>query len=260
MSYQNILTELDSDGILSITLNRADKLNALSAELLAELLHVIDQAHKDSQTYSLLLTGAGKAFCAGADIRRLAEVDANSAYHFACDGQHVFDRLENLGKPSLAAVNGFCFGGGCELAMAATLRFASVEARFAQPEVKLGVIPGFGGTQRLARLVGKGRALDMCLSGRTIMAEEAHAWGLVNALYPGDTLLAAAKEYLRQLRQLAPIALQRTMEAIHRGYDLPLADALQLEALLFAQSTATKDRREGVAAFLEKRAAKFVGE
>ncbi|MCD6046064.1 MAG: enoyl-CoA hydratase [Gammaproteobacteria bacterium] len=259
MSYQNVLTELDQDGILSITLNRADKLNALSAELLAELLHVLDQAHKDPQTYSLLITGAGKAFCAGADIRRLAELDANSAYEFARDGQRVFDRLENLGKPSLAAVNGFCFGGGCELAMATTIRFASIEARFAQPEVKLGVIPGFGGTQRLPRLVGKGRALDMCLSGRTVAAEEAHAWGLVNALHSGDTLLAAAKDYLRQLRQLAPIALQRTLEAIHQGYNLSLADALQLEALLFAQSAATKDKAEGVAAFLEKRAAKFVG-
>src|SRR3990167_526335 len=166
MSYQNVLTELDHDGILSITLNRADKLNALSAELLTELLHVIDQAHKDPQTYSLLITGAGKAFCAGADIRRLAELDANSAYNFARDGQHVFDRLENLGKPSLAAVNGFAFGGGCELAMAATLRLASTDAQFGQPEVKLGVIPGYGGTQRLARLVGKGRALDLCLTGR----------------------------------------------------------------------------------------------
>ncbi len=260
MSYQNLLTELDQDGILSITLNRADKLNALSAELLEELLHVIDQAQKDSQTYSVLITGAGKAFCAGADIRRLAELDANSAYHFARHGQHIFDRLEHLGKPSLAAVNGFCFGGGCELAMSATLRFASFEARFAQPEVKLGVIPGFGGTQRLPRLVGKGRALDMCLSGRTITAEEAHAWGLANALHSADTLLSSAKEYLRQLRHLAPIALQRTIEAIHQGYDLPLADALQLEALLFAQSAATKDKKEGVAAFLEKRAAKFVGE
>lgn len=258
MSYQNLLTDLDSDGILSITLNRADKLNALSAELLNELLQVIEAANKDAQTYSLLITGAGKAFCAGADIRRLAELDANSAYCFAREGQHVFDRLEN-GKPSLAAVNGFCFGGGNELAMSATLRFASHDARFSQPEVKLGVIPGFGGTQRLPRLIGTGRALDMCLSGRIITAEEAYAWGLVNAVHSGETLLAAAKDYLRLVRQLAPIALQRTMEAIHQGTHLPLADGLQLEALLFAQSAATQDKKEGVAAFLEKRAAKFVG-
>ncbi len=259
MSYQNIVTELDADGIFSITLNRADKLNALSAELLEELLDSINTAQKNPEVYSLLITGAGKAFCAGADIRRLASLDANSAYHFAREGQHVFDRLDTLGKPSLAAVNGFCFGGGCELAMAATLRFASVDARFAQPEVKLGVIPGFGGTQRLPRLVGKGRALDMCLSGRTLAAEEAHSWGLVNALHPADTLLSAAKDYLHALRPLAPIALQRTMEAIHQGYELPLDNALQLEALLFAQSAATKDKAEGVAAFLEKRKANFVG-
>lgn len=260
MSYQNLLTELDADGILTITLNRPDKLNALSAELLDELLDVIHQAKHNAKVYSLLLSGAGKAFCAGADIRRLAELDANSGYQFARHGQHVFRQLETMGKPSLAAINGFCFGGGCELAMAATLRFASVEARFGQPEVKLGVIPGFGGTQRLSRLVGKGRALDMCLSGRTVEATEAHSWGLVNALHNADALLPAAKEYLRQLRALAPIALQRTLQAIDQGYELPLEDALELEALLFAQTTATRDKTEGVAAFLEKRKAEFVGE
>ncbi|MBY0378663.1 MAG: enoyl-CoA hydratase/isomerase family protein, partial [Gammaproteobacteria bacterium] len=149
---------------------------------------------------------------------------------------------------------------GCELAMAATLRFASTEARFGQPEVKLGVIPGFGGTQRLSRLVGKGRALDMCLSGRTIDATEAYNWGLANALHSADTVLSAAKDYLRQLRVLAPIALQRTLQAIDQGYELPLEDALELEALLFAQTAATRDKAEGVAAFLEKRKASFVGE
>lgn len=260
MSYQNLLTELDQDGILCITLNRPDKLNALSAELLDELLDALHQAKSNPKIYSLLLTGSGKAFCAGADIRRLAELDANSAYKFARHGQHVFRQLETLGKPSLAAVNGFCFGGGCELAMAATLRFASHEARFGQPEVKLGVIPGFGGTQRLSRLVGKGRALDLCLSGRTLEATEAHGWGLANALHSGDTLLSAAKDYLRQLRALAPIALKRTIQAIDQGYELPLEDALELEALLFAQTAATQDKAEGVAAFLEKRKANFVGE
>lgn len=260
MSYQNLLTELDQDGILCITLNRPDKLNALSAELLDELLDAIHQAKSNPKIYSLLLTGSGKAFCAGADIRRLAELDANSAYEFARHGQHVFRQLETLGKPSLAAVNGFCFGGGCELAMAATLRFASHEARFGQPEVKLGVIPGFGGTQRLSRLVGKGRALDLCLSGRTLEATEAHSWGLANALHSADTLLSAAKDYLRQLRALAPIALKRTIQAIDQGYELPLEDALELEALLFAQTAATQDKAEGVAAFLEKRKANFVGE
>ena len=190
----------------------------------------------------------------------MAELDANSGYQFARAGQDVFRQLETLGKPSLAAVNGFCFGGGCELAISTTVRFASLEARFGQPEVKLGVIPGFGGTQRLPRLIGKGRALDLCLSGRTLTAEEAHQWGLVTALHNSDNLLPAAKQYLQQLRQLAPIALQRVIEAIDQGFELPLDDALQLEALLFAQTTATKDKAEGVAAFLEKRTAKFVGE
>ncbi len=260
MPYQNLLTDLDADGILTITLNRPDKLNALSQALLDELFDVIIKAKTDPKIYSVLLTGSGKAFCAGADIRRLAELNANSAYAFARHGQHVLNALETVGKPSLAAVHGVCFGGGCELAMAASLRFATVDARFGQPEVKLGVIPGFGGTQRLTRLVGKGRALDACLSGRTIEAAEAQQWGLVNALHPADTLLTAAKTYLQQLRTLAPLALQRTLQAIHQGSELPLEDALELEALLFAQTAATQDKTEGVAAFLEKRKAIFVGE
>ncbi len=250
-------TTLNSQGILKITLNRPDKLNSLNTELLSELTEVLDTAKTDAQTHSLILTGEGKAFCAGADIRRLAELDANSGYAFARMGQGIFRRLETLGKPSIAAVNGFCFGGGCELALSATLRFASPEARFAQPEVKLGVIPGFGGTQRLSRLVGKGRAMDLCLSARSLDAIEAYSWGLVNAVHEADTLLSAAENYLQQLGQWGPFALQCTMQAIDQGFDLTLEDALQLEALLFAQTAGTAEKQEGVNAFLEKRPAQF---
>lgn len=251
---------LDADGILVLKLNRPEKLNALSEEVLQSLAEILTAAHNNPEVKALLLTGEGKAFCAGADISRLAECNAESGYRFAREGQAVFRRLESLGKPSLAAINGYAFGGGCELAIAATLRIASTAAKFGQPEVKLGVIPGYGGTQRLARLIGKGRALDLCLSGRFIDAETALHWGLVSAVVEPDALLREARRILKEILAMAPLAIASVMEVIDHGYDMTLTDALHLEAVHFAKVCASEDKKEGVAAFLAKRQPMFQGE
>lgn len=254
-----ILDSLDADGILTLTINRPEKLNALATEVLVALAVQFERARTDSRVKGILITGAGKAFSAGADITRLAECDAQSGYAFALSGQRVFRALETLAKPSIAAVNGFAFGGGCELMLAATLRIASTAARFGQPEVKLGVIPGFGGTQRLARVVGKGRALDLCLTGRFIDAETALAFGLVSEVVEPEALLARAREILKGILAMAPLAVAGVMEVIDHGYDLSLDDALHLEAIHFAKTCASHDKQEGVSAFLEKRPAVFTG-
>lgn len=254
-----VAKRLEKDGILTLTLNRPDKLNALNQAVLHELKICFEEAKENPAVKGLLLTGEGKAFCAGADISELSECDTQSGYAFATLGQSVFRQLETLGKPSIAAVNGVALGGGCELIQAATLRLASVHAKFGQPEVKLGVIPGYGGTQRLARLVGKGRALDLCLTGRLISAEVALSWGLVSEVFEAHVLLEKAYEWLRNLLALAPLALAGVMDVIDRGVDLPLPDALHLEALEFAKVCSTQDKAEGVQAFLEKRPAVFRG-
>lgn len=248
-----------TDGIYTLTLNRPEKLNALSETLLHLLDEKLQLAKQDPEIKAILITGSGKAFCAGADIQRLAECDAERGYAFACYGQQVFRQLETIGKPSLAAINGFAFGGGCELAISTTLRIASTAAQFGQPEVKLGIIPGYGGTQRLARLVGKGRALDLCLTGRFIDAETALAWGLVTEVTPPEQLLTRGYDILKTITSMAPIAIHSVMEVIDHGYDLTLPDALHLEALQFARTCATRDKIEGVSAFLEKRKAVFKG-
>lgn len=250
---------LSEQGILRLTLDRPTALNALNATLLQQLTEQFLTAKEDAKVKALLITGNGKAFCAGADIKQLATLDAQSGLAFAKQGQEVFRLLETLGKPSLAAINGLALGGGCELAMSATLRIAAESALFAQPEVKLGVIPGFGGTQRLARLVGKGRALDLCLTGRMLLAKEALTWGLVSEVVPAELLISRAEAMLQDLLKLAPIALASTMAVIDRGYDLTLDDALALEASYFALCCATKDKQEGVDAFLTKRNAVFSG-
>jgi len=252
--------ELDSQGILTLTLNRPEKLNALSTEVLEALEELFSYAKTNPQVKALMLTGQGKAFCAGADINRLAECSAQTGYEFACYGQKVFRLLETMGKPSLAAVNGFAFGGGCELAIAATLRIASTKAQFGQPEVKLGVIPGYGGTQRLARLIGKGRAMDLCLTGRFINAETALNWGLVSEVLESEHLLEQGKVLLQGILSMAPLAVSGVMEVIDYGYDLSLTDALHLEAVHFAKVCASEDKQEGVAAFLNKRVAQFKGQ
>lgn len=256
---QTLKTTLLDAGILQITLHRPDKLNALNSTVLNELSELFTAVQTDTAIKGILITGEGKAFCAGADISRLAEIDAQQGVLFAEQGQHVFRQLETLGKPSLAAINGFAFGGGCELAMSATLRIASNKAQFGQPEVKLGVIPGYGGTQRLARLVGKGRALDLCLTGRFIDANTALQWGLISEVTEPEQLLPRAITTLTTILAMAPIAVCNVMQVIDAGYDLPLTEALHLEALMFGLTCATEDKREGVSAFLEKRQPNFVG-
>jgi enoyl-CoA hydratase len=251
---------LDKNGILTVTLNRPEKLNALSTDVLLALNELFLAAKTNTQIKALLITGNGKAFCAGADISRLAECNAQTGYQFACFGQEVFRLLETLGKPSLAAINGFAFGGGCELALSATLRIASTKASFGQPEVKLGIMPGYGGTQRLARLVGKGRALDLCLTGRFIDAATALNWGLVSEVVEPEHLLEQGQKILLGILSMAPLAIASVIETIDHGYDLPLTEALHLEAIHFAKVCATTDKKEGVAAFLEKRSPVFHGE
>lgn len=255
-----LLKELDADGILTLTLHRPDKLNALSTELLFALAEALDEAKLARDVRAVIVTGSGKAFCAGADINRLLACNAETGYQFAVDGQAVFARFASLGKPSMSVVNGYAFGGGCELAISTTLRVASTKAQFGQPEIKLGVIPGFGGTQRLARLIGKGRTMDLCLTGRSIDAKTALDYGLVTALYPEESLLVDAKKSLLDIIKMAPIALKGIMDSIEYGYDLSLGNALHLEAVEFAKVCATQDKNEGVSAFLEKRAPVFIGE
>lgn len=250
----------NNSGILTLTLNRPEKLNALNEELLVELQSILTEAKADSSIKALLITGQGKAFCAGADISRLAECNTTTGYQFAQKGQNVFRQLETLGKPSLAAINGFAFGGGCELAISTTIRIAANQAQFGQPEVKLGVIPGYGGTQRLARLIGKGRTMDLCLTGRFISAETALNWGLVSEVVPAEDLLKKGNELLTQIISMGPLAISAAMEVIDRGFDMNLEDALHLEAVHFSNLCSSKDKQEGVNAFLEKRPAHFTGE
>ena len=249
-----------NEGILTITLNRPEKLNALNHSVLSQLSELFTQAKDDASIKALLLTGAGKSFCAGADIKRLAECNAQTGYEFAVHGQSIFNQLEQLGKPSLAAVNGFAFGGGCELAMAATFRFAAHTAQFGQPEVKLGIIPGYGGTQRLSRLVGKGRALDLCLTGRFINAETALNWGLVNQVIDKEELMEQSYQFLNTMLTMPPLAIKSIIETINTGYDFNFNEALQFEALHFAKTCASKDKIKGVEAFLNKTSAIFSGE
>jgi len=259
MPYQNLIFE-KKDHIGTITFNRPRVLNALNRETMDELDALLSEARSDSDLRVLILTGAGdKAFIAGADINELARQTPASGRETSLHGQAVLHKLETLGKPSIAAINGFALGGGCEMALACSIRLASRTAKLGQPEVKLGIIPGYGGTQRLARLCGKGVALELCLSGEMISAEEAQRIGLVNHVYEPGELRAAAQALAEKIAANAPVAVQLTMEAIERGPDMPQEQALFLEAALFAVSCATEDMREGTRAFLEKRAAQFQG-
>lgn len=256
-----VILHTPANGILQISLNRPEQLNALNRALLQRLKQIFNEVKHDKTIKGILLSGTGKAFCAGADIKQLAELKTGpQGLAFACFGQEVFRSLELLGKPSIALIQGFALGGGCELAMAATLRLASIGSVFAQPEIKLGVIPGFGGTQRLSRLIGKGRALELCLTGRRFSVEEAHQWGLVNEVMNTTDLLSRGISLLKELVQLSPIALSSIQNVIHQGYDLNLEEALAMEASHFGICCTTKDMQEGVSAFLEKRTATFTGE
>ncbi len=259
MSYENILFD-KKDGIAYITFNRPKVLNALNRKTVEELRDALLEARDDSSVRVLILTGAGeKSFVAGADIGELAQRTPVDGKDFSLFGQSVFHLLETLGKPSICAINGFALGGGCELALSCTIRLASKTAKLGQPEVKLGIIPGYGGSQRLARLCGKGVAHELCLTGEMITAEEALRIGLVNHLYEPAELLPAAEALAKKIIVNAPLAVKYTMEAIERGVEMPQEEGLFLEATLFGLSCATEDMREGTKAFLEKRKAEFRG-
>ncbi|MGC2216014.1 MAG: enoyl-CoA hydratase-related protein [Silvibacterium sp.] len=249
-----------SEGVAVVTLNRPKVLNALNAALFSELDSALDALGADAAVRAVIVTGAGeKAFAAGADIQELAAVSGVEGQALAARGQGVFKKLETIGKPVIAAINGFALGGGCELAMAATVRVASETARLGQPEVKLGLIPGYGGSQRLPRLVGKGAALKMLLTGEMVPAAEALRIGLVDEVVPAAELMARARALAGMMAGMAPVAVRLCLAAVHAGYDLPLDEALAHEAALFGICCGTADKAEGTKAFLEKRAAVWSG-
>jgi enoyl-CoA hydratase/carnithine racemase len=246
--------------IAYVTLNRPKVLNALSQGAWDDLRKAFEHARDDAAVLGVILTGAGdKAFIAGEDISELSRASALEAEKSSRSGQAVLDLIENLGKPVIAAVNGFALGGGCETAMACTIRVAAENAKFGQPEVKLGIPPGAGGTQRLPRLVGKGRALQLILSGEMISAQEAYRIGLVNEVVPAAGLIARCEAILRQILANAPVAVRFALEAVNKGMETSLSAGLLLEASLFAICATTEDKKEGTAAFLEKRTARFQG-
>jgi enoyl-CoA hydratase len=259
MTFENLL--LDRDGrIAVVTINRPPVLNALNRSTLDELRRVMLDLRADSDVGAIVLTGSGtKAFAAGADISELTALSADEAHAQARGGQQVFDLIDTLGKPVIAAINGVALGGGCELAMACTLRIAADSARLGQPEINLGLIPGYGGTQRLPRLVGKGVALDLLLTGRQITADEAYRVGLVNRVVSSGELMETAKAMAAELASKAPIATRHIIDAVTRGLDAPLDTAQSLEASLFGLTAASDDMHEGTAAFLEKRKPAFKG-
>jgi enoyl-CoA hydratase/carnithine racemase len=259
MTYENILLEKKA-AIAYVTINRPKVLNALSLATMEELGAAFLDIRSDSSIRVAILTGAGeKAFVAGADIGELSRQDAVSGKEYAHRGQAVLGLIENLGKPVIACINGFALGGGCELALACTMRLASDNAKLGQPEVKLGILPGYGGSQRLPRLVGKGLAMQMVLAGEMITAQEAHRIGLVNEVTAAAELIPRAEAIAAKIIANAPLAVQYAIEAVNKGMEMPLAEGLFLEATLFGVCSATEDKKEGTAAFLEKRAAQFKG-
>jgi enoyl-CoA hydratase len=259
MAYENLIYE-KKDQIGYITFNRPQKLNALNRKTVEELETCLKEARDDAEVRVLILTGAGeKSFVAGADIAELAQRTAVDGKDFALYGQGVLRLLETLGKPSIAAVNGFALGGGCELALACTIRIASKNAKLGQPEVKLGIIPGYGGTQRLARLCGKGVAHELILGGDMITADEALRVGLVNHVVEPGELIPACEALAKKIIANAPLAVKFAMEAIEHGMEMPQEEGLFLEASLFGLCCATEDMREGTRAFLDKRPAQFKG-
>ena len=259
MSYENLIY-VKKEGIAYITFNRPKVLNALNRKTIEELQAILLDARDDASVRVLIITGAGeKAFVAGADINELARQTPVSGKEFSLYGQSVFHLLETMGKPSICAINGFALGGGCEFALCCSVRLASKNAKLGQPEVKLGILPGYGGSQRLARLCGKGVAHELCLTGEMITAEEAHRIGLVNHVYEAAELLPAAETMAKKIIEKAPLAVKYCMEAIERGAEMPQEEALFLEATLFGVCCATEDMSEGTKAFLEKRPANFQG-
>jgi enoyl-CoA hydratase len=259
MAFDNLLLDRDAAAAL-VTINRPKVLNALNSQTLDELRRAILDLQRDAGIRVVIVTGAGeKSFVAGADINELAAQTPTSGRDHALAGQHVFDLVENLGKPVIAAINGYALGGGCELAMACTLRIAADTAKIGQPEIALGLIPGYAGTQRLARLVGKGRAMEMILSGAPISAHEAERIGLVHRVVAAGELMTEARKLAHQLAANAPLAMRYIIDAINKGTEMAFAEACRYEATLFGLIAATDDMREGTAAFLEKRKPVFKG-
>jgi enoyl-CoA hydratase/carnithine racemase len=257
--FENLLLARET-AVAVLTINRPQVLNALNRQTLDELRHAVVELTHDATVRAVIITGAGeKSFVAGADISELATQTPHDSRDYARRGQHVFDLIEHMGKPVIAAVNGFALGGGCELAMACTLRIAADTARFGQPEINLGLIPGFAGTQRLTRLVGRGHALDLLLSGRQIRADEALRIGLVNRVVPAADMMAEAHALAAALAAKAPIALRYILDAVNGGAGAPADQGQILEAALFGLVASTDDMREGTAAFLDKRAPAFKG-
>lgn len=259
MNDTNLLVKKEQP-LLIITLNRPDKLNALNRRTLEELDFAFSEIEKDEQIKGVLLTGSGsKAFAAGADIAEIRTLDLSTGKEFARFGQRVFARIENCTKPVIALVNGFALGGGCELAMACHMRIAADTAKFGQPEVNLGLIPGYGGTQRMARLIGKGRALELLLTGNIISAQRAYEMGLVNQLCPAEELENAGRKLLQTVFSKAPLAVSYVLESVNRGLNVSLEEGIRLEADYFGKSCASADMKEGTGAFLEKRKPDFKG-
>ena len=259
MAYSNLTLKID-DEIALLTINRPEKLNALNRQTLQEMNQVLDDIEHEQQCRGVILTGAGeKAFVAGADIGELAPLDQNAGQEYAQFGQKIFNRIEHSSIPVIAAVNGYALGGGCELALACHLRFASETARFGQPEVNLGVIPGFGGTQRLPRLVGKSRALELCMSGKIIDAQEARRIGLIDRIVANPELINESEQFMRLIVSKAPLAVSYVIKSMNEGLNTNLQEALQIEASYFGKSCATTDKAEGTTAFLEKRVPEFSG-
>ncbi|MCL5669842.1 MAG: enoyl-CoA hydratase-related protein [Acidobacteria bacterium] len=260
MSYETLLYEIRA-GIAYVTINRPQKLNALNRKVIQELTDCFRNNLEAAEVRGVILTGAGeKAFAAGADINELAALTPTEARETAIRGQALMNMIENLGKPVIAAVNGFALGGGCELAMACTIRIASENVRLGLPEVKLGLVPGYAGTQRLPRLVGKGFALEMILGGEPISAQEAWRIGLVNRVVKASDLMATAENMIQRITVNGPVAIRYALEAVNRGMEMPASKGELLEASLFGLSFATSDMKEGTQAFLEKRQPRFTGE
>jgi enoyl-CoA hydratase len=256
---QNVLYEKKGP-IAHVTLNRPKVLNALNAKTISELKSVFEDIRDDSEVRAVVFTGAGdKAFAAGADISEMANDTSVTAEQKTRVGQALTELIESLGKPVIAAVNGFALGGGCELSMACTLRIASETAKFGQPEVKIGIMPGYGGTQRLPRLIGKGRALQLILSGELISAQEAYRIGLVNEVVPAAGLIARAEAILNQIISNAPLGVKYSIDAVNKGLEGNIAEGLLIEASLFAICAGSEDKKEGTSAFLAKRAPQFHG-
>ena len=259
MPFDNLLLERD-DAVALVTINRPQVLNALNLATLDELRRIILDLKKDHSVRAVILTGSGeKAFVAGADVNELAVQTPIAGREHALAGQHVLDLLENMGKPVIAAINGYALGGGCELALACTLRIAADTARLGQPEINLGILPGYAGTQRLPRLVGKARAMELILTGAQISASEAERIGLVNRVVPAAALLTEAKKLAGELARQAPIAVRYIIDAINHGLEMPFVEGCRFEATLFGLVASTEDMREGTRSFLEKRKPEFTG-